>query len=130
AFPGVVGTVVSKIFDLTVARTGLSAAEAAREGYDFIVSTVAHPSHAHTYPAPEPEEITIKLVVEKKTGKLLGAQMIGKMGVAKRIDVFATALSKQMTVEEISRLDLSYSPPFAPVWDPVLVAANVAVKKV
>ncbi|MCL6449169.1 MAG: FAD-dependent oxidoreductase [Armatimonadetes bacterium] len=130
AFPGVLGTAVSKIFDLTVARTGLSAAEAAREGCDFIVSTVAHPSHAHTYPAPEPEEITIKLVVEKKTGKLLGAQMIGKMGVAKRIDVFATALSKQMTVEEISRLDLSYSPPFAPVWDPVLVAANVAVKKV
>jgi len=129
-FPGVLGTAVSKIFDLTVARTGLSATEAAREGYSFAVSTVAHPSHAHTYPAPKPENITVKLVVEKKTGKLLGAQMIGKMGVAKRIDVFATALSQGMTVEEISRLDLSYSPPFAPVWDPVLVAANVAVKDV
>jgi len=129
-FPGVLGTAVSKIFDLTVARTGLSAAEAAREGYAFVVSTIAHPSHAHTYPAPEPEDITIKLIVEKKTGKLLGAQMIGKIGVAKRIDVFATALSKQMTVEEISQLDLSYSPPFAPVWDPILVAANVALRKV
>ena len=128
-FEGVVGTAVSKIFDLTVARTGLASAEAAREGYDFITSKVAHPSHANTYPAPPPEDITIKLVVEKATGKLLGAQMMGKMGVAKRIDVFATALQSGMTVDDISRLDLSYSPPFAPFWDSILVAANVALRK-
>ena len=128
-FEGVIGTAVSKVFDLTVARTGLSSAEASAGGYDFVTSTVAHPSHAHTYPNPEPEDITIKLIVDRATGKLLGAQMIGKMGVAKRIDIFATALHKSMTVEEISRLDLSYSPPFAPVWDSVLVAANVALRK-
>ena len=128
-FEGVVGTAISKIFDLTVARTGLSSAEASAEGYDFVTSTVAHPSHAHTYPNPEPEDITIKLMVERATGKLLGAQMIGRIGVAKRIDVFATALHKSMSVEEISRLDLSYSPPFAPVWDSILVAANVALRK-
>jgi len=128
-FEGVVGTAVSKIFDLTVARTGLSSAEAAKEGYDFMTSKVAHPSHGHTYPNPPPEDITVKLVVEKPTGKLLGAQMIGKMGVAKRIDVFATALQNGMTVDDITRLDLSYSPPFAPFWDSILVAANVALRK-
>jgi NADPH-dependent 2,4-dienoyl-CoA reductase/sulfur reductase-like enzyme len=129
-FPGVLGTAVSKIFDLTVARTGLSSAEAEAAGYDFVTSTIASPSHAETYPNPEPEDITIKLIIEKGTGKLLGAQMIGKLGVAKRIDVFATAIQAGMTIEEITRLDLCYSPPFAPVWDSVLVAANVALKKV
>lgn len=128
-FEGVVGTAVSKIFDLTVARTGLSSAEATKEGYDFITSKVAHPSHGHTYPNPPAEDITIKLMVEKPTGKLLGAQMMGKMGVAKRIDVFATALQNSMAVDDITRLDLSYSPPFAPVWDSILVAANVALRK-
>lgn len=128
-FDGVMGTAVSKIFDLTVACTGLTSAEASAEGYDFVASTVSHPSHAHTYPNPVPEDITIKLTAEKTTGKLLGAQMIGKVGVAKRIDVFAAALSAGMTIAEISKLDLSYSPPFAPVWDPILVAANVVLKK-
>ena len=128
-FKGVLGTAVSKILDLTVARTGLSSAEAAAEGYDFLTSRVAHPSHGDSYPNPEPEDITTKLVMDKKTGRLLGAQMIGKMGVAKRIDVFATALQSRMTVEEVTRLDLSYSPPFAPVWDSILVTANVGLKK-
>ncbi|MBC8429520.1 MAG: FAD-dependent oxidoreductase, partial [Dehalococcoidia bacterium] len=128
-FEGVVGTAVSKIFDLTVARTGLSSADASAEGYDFVSSTVAHPSHGHTYPNPRPEDITIKLIVQKATGRLLGAQMIGKIGVAKRIDIFATALHSGMSIEEISRLDLSYSPPFAPFWDSILVAANVALRK-
>ena len=128
-FEGIVGTAVSKIFDLTVARTGLTFAEASAEGYDFVSSTVAHPSHAHTYPNPEPKDITIKLIGERATGTLLGAQMIGVIGVAKRIDVLAIAVSQGMTVGEISSLDLSYSPPFAPVWDPILVAANVALRK-
>ena len=128
-FKGIVGTAVSKIFDLTVACTGLNSAEASTEGYNFFTSTVVHPSHAHTYPNPMPEDITIKLVVENETGRLLGAQMIGKIGVAKRIDVFASALHGAMTIEEISRFDLSYSPPFAPVWDPILIAVNVALRK-
>jgi NADPH-dependent 2,4-dienoyl-CoA reductase/sulfur reductase-like enzyme len=128
-FNGIVGTAVSKIFDITVARTGLSSAEAAAESFDFATSTVAHPSHGHTYPNPKPEDITIKLVMDRRTGKLLGAQMIGKIGVAKRIDVFATALQSGMTIEDISRLDLSYSPPFAPFWDSILVAANVGLRK-
>jgi NADPH-dependent 2,4-dienoyl-CoA reductase/sulfur reductase-like enzyme len=128
-FEGVLGTAVSKIFDLTVARTGLSSAEAALEGFDFVTSTVAHPSHGHTYPNPEPEDMTIKLIVER-TGRLLGAQIVGRIGVAKRIDVFATALYNKMTVDQIANLDLCYSPPYAPVWDPILVAANVAQRKI
>lgn len=128
-FEGVLGTAVSKIFDLTVARTGLSSAEATAEGYDFVTSTITQPSHAHTYPNPEAEGITVKLIMDRTTRRLLGAQMVGKIGVAKRIDVFAAALYNKMTVDEIARLDLSYSPPFAPVWDPILVAANVGVGK-
>jgi NADPH-dependent 2,4-dienoyl-CoA reductase/sulfur reductase-like enzyme len=129
-FNGILGTAVSKLFDLTVARTGLSSAEAEAEGYDFLSSTITYPSHAETYPDPEPEDITIKLTIERGTGKPLGAQMIGKLGVAKRIDIFATAIQAGMTIEEMTRLDLSYSPPFAPVWDSVLVATNVALKKI
>jgi len=131
-FKGMVGTLVSKIFDLTVARTGLSSGEAAAEGYDFTTSTISHPDHAFTYPDPEPEAITTKLIMDKKTGRLLGAQMIGKhktMGVAKRIDVLATALQSRMTVAEINELDLSYSPPYSPFYDNILIAAEVGLKK-
>ena len=129
-FKGVVGTAVSKIFDLTVARTGLSSHEAEQAGYNFVTSTISHPSHGFTYPNPKPEDITIKLIMERGTGKFLGAQMIGKIGVAKRIDVFAACLQSRMTIEEISRLDLSYSPPFAPFWDSILIAANIGLKKI
>lgn len=131
-FEGIVGTLVSKIFDLTVARTGLSSNQAAAEGYNFVTSIIAHPDHSFTYPNPEPENITTKLIMDKKTGKLLGAQMIGKhkeMGVAKRIDIFATALQNRMTVDEINRLDLSYSPPYSPFYDNILIAAEVGLKK-
>lgn len=128
SFKGVVGTAVSKIFNLSVARTGLSSREAEVVGYDFVTSSISHPSHAATYPDPVPEDITIKLIMDKVTGKLLGAQMVGKIGVAKRIDVFATALAAGMTVDEISRLDLSYSPPYAPFWDSILIAANVGLR--
>jgi len=70
------------------------------------------------------------LIFHAQTGRLLGSQMIGKEGVAKRIDVLATALHQKMTVMDIAQLDLSYAPPFAPVWDPLLIAANQAVKEV
>jgi hypothetical protein len=76
------------------------------------------------------EKITISLILDKATKRVLGAEMAGKDGVAKRIDVVAAALHNHMTVEAMSQLDLSYAPPFAPVWDPLLVAANVGKKKV
>lgn len=82
---------------------------------------------SHYFPGAAP--IHVKLVVDEKTGRLLGGQIVGRRGVAKRVDVLATALHHQLTVYDLQRLDLSYAPPFAPVWDPILVAANVAAKK-
>jgi NADPH-dependent 2,4-dienoyl-CoA reductase/sulfur reductase-like enzyme len=121
-FPGVIGTAVTKICSLEVARTGLREAEAARAGFQFVTTVVESTTRAGYYPGAQP--ITTKLVAEKRSGRLLGAQIVGREGAAKRIDVLATAVWNEMTVEEISGLDLSYAPPFAPVWDPVLIAAR------
>ena len=126
-FEGVAGTAQTKVFDLEVARTGLTSLEAERENIPFFVSTIKGTSRAKSYPAGKP--ITITYVVEKDTGRLLGAQMVGQEGVAHRIDTLATALYAKMTVDDVARLDLGYAPPFATVWDPILIAANVALKK-
>ncbi len=126
-FEGVAGTAVTKIFDLEVARTGLAPLEASREGLDFFVSTIKGRSRSSSY--PEGKRITVTYIVEKGSGRLLGAQMVGAEGVAHRIDTLATALYNTMAVSDIARLDLAYAPPFATVWDPILVAANVAVKR-
>jgi len=123
-FPGVVGTAVTKVCDLEVARTGLREAEATEAGFRFVTAVVESTTRAGYYPGASP--ITTKLVAEKRSGRLLGAQIVGREGAAKRIDVLATALWNEMTVEEMASLDLSYAPPFAPVWDPVLIAARKA----
>jgi NADPH-dependent 2,4-dienoyl-CoA reductase/sulfur reductase-like enzyme len=121
-FPGVVGTAVSKVCDLEIARTGLTEKAAAKAGYEFVVSTVESTTRAGYYPDAQP--LTVKMLAEKRTGRLLGAQIVGREGAAKRIDACAVALWKKMSVEEMAMLDLSYAPPFAPVWDPVLIAAR------
>lgn len=126
AFEGIVGTAVTKIFDLEVARTGLAPLEAQREGIDHFVSTITGRSRSGAYPEGKP--ITVTYVVERGSGRLLGAQMAGAEGVAHRIDTLAAGLYNRMTVADIARLDLAYAPPFATVWDPILVAANVALK--
>jgi NADPH-dependent 2,4-dienoyl-CoA reductase/sulfur reductase-like enzyme len=126
-FEGIVGTAVTKVFDLEVARTGLSPIEAGREGLDYIVSTITGRSRSSAYPAGK--AIVVTYVVEKGTGRLLGAQMVGEEGVAHRIDTLAACLYGKMTIKDVARLDLAYAPPFATVWDPILVAANVALKK-
>jgi NADPH-dependent 2,4-dienoyl-CoA reductase/sulfur reductase-like enzyme len=125
-FPGIVGTAVSKIFDLEVARTGLSLKEAGRDGFDAYATTIRHRSRSKHYPGGY--SITVHLITERGTGRLLGAQMIGSEGVAHRIDVMAAALHAGMTVEDVYHLDLGYAPPFAPAWDPILIAANKARK--
>ncbi len=126
AFHGIVGTAVVKVFDLEVARTGLSEREAKEAGFDATSITIKAPARAHYMPTHPP--IHVKLVFEKGTKKLLGGQMVGQEGVSKRIDVIAAALYDEWTVYDLKSLDLSYAPPFAPVWDPILVAANVASK--
>jgi NADPH-dependent 2,4-dienoyl-CoA reductase/sulfur reductase-like enzyme len=127
-FPGVVGTAVSKVCDVEVARTGLKETEAAEAGFDFLTATVDSTTRAGYFPGAA--EIKTKLIVEKRSGRLLGAQIVGKEGAAKRIDALATALWNEMTVDRMLNMDLSYAPPFAPVWDPVLIAARKAWEKV
>jgi NADPH-dependent 2,4-dienoyl-CoA reductase/sulfur reductase-like enzyme len=122
SFKGIVGTSVFKVFDLEVARTGLSGIDAQIEGFNFISNVVEQNSRAHYYPGGS--KVRIKLIAEMNTGRILGAEMVGREGISKRIDVFATAIAAKMTVEDMGDLDLSYSPPFAPVWDPILIAAN------
>jgi NADPH-dependent 2,4-dienoyl-CoA reductase/sulfur reductase-like enzyme len=127
-FAGIVGSAGFKLFELEVARTGLSSLDARRLGLDAVAVPSTHRSRAHGYPGAKP--ITTVLVVERGTRRLLGAQMIGGDAVAKRVDVLATALHARMTIDQVEALDLSYAPPFAPVWDPILIAATVAAKAV
>jgi len=120
----IAGTAAVKAFDLEVARTGIIDEERAREaGFDPVSVTITAPSRAHYYPGGS--EIQITLLGDAGSGRVLGASMVGKEGVAKRIDTVATALHAALTARQLSYLDLSYAPPFSPVWDPVLTGAKV-----
>jgi NADPH-dependent 2,4-dienoyl-CoA reductase/sulfur reductase-like enzyme len=124
-FPGIVGTAATKVCALEVARPGLTTAEATAAGFRPVGVTAAASTRAGYYPGAAP--ITTKLVIDEPTGRVLGGQIVGLEGAAKRIDVLAVAIWHGMTVGEIVDLDLSYAPPYSPVWDPVLVAARAAV---
>jgi NADPH-dependent 2,4-dienoyl-CoA reductase/sulfur reductase-like enzyme len=121
-FPGVLGTAVSKVCEVEVARTGLSETELADLGLEWEQAAVDSTTRAAYFPGAAP--IRTKVLAERRSGRLLGAQIVGKEGAAKRIDVFATALWNGMTVDEMVNMDLSYAPPFSPVWDPVLIATR------
>lgn len=125
-FDGIVGSAGFKCFDLEVARTGLGAAEIASAGLDAVAAVSTHHTRARSYPGDKP--ISTVVYAERGSGRLLGAQMIGGEAVAKRIDVFATALHARMTLVQVEALDLTYAPPFAPVYDAILIAASVGVK--
>jgi NADPH-dependent 2,4-dienoyl-CoA reductase/sulfur reductase-like enzyme len=127
-FPGVVGTAVSKVCDLEIARTGLREKDARRVGLRFESVTIESTSRAGYYPNASP--MTVKMLAEHRTGRLLGVQIVGREGAGKRVDIAAVALTAGMTVEQMTALDLGYAPPFSPVWDPVLVAARKAAAKV
>jgi NADPH-dependent 2,4-dienoyl-CoA reductase/sulfur reductase-like enzyme len=124
SFPGVLGTAVTKVCEVEIARTGLGERAAREAGFEPVAATIDAKTRAHYYPGAKP--ITIKVIAERGTGKLLGAQIVGEEGAAKRIDVFATALWNEMGVDDLLNVDLSYAPPFSPVWDPVLIAARQA----
>ncbi len=126
-FGGVAGTNVTKIFGLEAAQTGLSTEAAENEGMEPDSVRITGATRSHAYPGGG--RITVKLIFERGSGRLLGAQLVGAEGVAKRVDILAAALAAGMRVHDVAALDLSYAPPFAPVWDPVLIAANQAVKK-
>lgn len=126
-FRGIVGTAGFMLFDLEVARTGLSEELARAEGFEPVSVTVRQRSRAHSYPGGSPIQVT--LVADRPTGILLGAEVCGREGAALRINVLATAMTLPMNVADLQGLDLVYAPPFAPVWDPILVAANQLIKK-
>jgi NADPH-dependent 2,4-dienoyl-CoA reductase/sulfur reductase-like enzyme len=121
-FPGVVGTAVTKVCAYEVARTGLTEAEAAAVGIDAVAARIDSTSRASYYPGAT--KITVKMVAERGSGRLLGAQIVGQEGAAKRVDVVAAGIWNDMTADAFSWIDLGYAPPYSPVWDPVLVAAR------
>lgn len=128
SFPGAVGTAITKVFDLEVGRTGLTESRAVKEGFNPVSVTITANSRASYYPGAA--RMTVKLIADKNTGVLLGAQVVGSEGVLARINTLAVLLMKRSTVREAFFSDLAYAPPFAPVWDPVIVAARVLLGKI
>ncbi len=126
AFPGVLGTAISRICSFEIARTGLSEREATDEGLDFVAETVETDTRARYMPGAE--RMWVKLVAERGSGRLLGAQIFGGATAGKRIDTLAMALWTGMDVEALQWVDLSYAPPVSGTLDPVLVAARATAK--
>jgi NADPH-dependent 2,4-dienoyl-CoA reductase/sulfur reductase-like enzyme len=124
---GVAGTAVYKVFGLQVARTGLSMKEAEKFGFEPSEIVIQTRSRAHAHPGAS--TLYVQMVGDRKSGRLLGVQMVGKEGAAHRIYAPAVALHAGMTVEEFSQTDLGYAPPFGPSWDPMLTAANQLLKE-
>lgn len=125
-YPGVLGSAHFKFCGLEVAFTGISAFEAEKLNIKTVSYTTKAPSKAESFPGAAP--ITIKLLIEEGSNRLLGAQMTGANGAAQRINILAAALYNNMTVDQIADIDFAYAPPFSPVIDPILRAARGAVK--
>lgn len=122
SFNGVIGTGITRVMEMEVSRTGLSERECDLLGIEYESRKIKSRTAAHY--CPTSGRIHLKLIAERKTGKLLGGQIIGYSGAASRIDLLAVAITTGSTVEQITDMDLAYSPPFSPVWDPVLIALN------
>ena len=125
-FPGVLGTSLTKVFSLNVGRTGLSTKEAEEQGFNVGSVKIKARTKAHYYPGSK--EIHIKLIFDRDSRLLLGGQIITEDDPSGRTNVIATALFNKMKVDELFFVDLGYAPPFAPVWDPLVVASSVASK--
>jgi len=127
SFPGVLGSTVCKVFDYCVARTGLTEATARERGMDVVTVLSPAPDRAHYM--PNAKRVLLKLIVDRATRKLLGAQATGAGACDKRIDVVAMALSAGMTVDMLANADLCYAPPYAEAMDNLITAANIARNK-
>jgi NADPH-dependent 2,4-dienoyl-CoA reductase/sulfur reductase-like enzyme len=120
-FPGIVGTSIVRVCGLAVAATGLAAAEARREGFDPVSASITAPDRARYFWG---KQSTVELVADRRSGRLLGGLVLGEQGAAGRINTIAAALSARMRLEDFAQLDLAYAPPYAQVWDPLLIAAQ------
>lgn len=123
-FNGVLGTIVIKIVDMEAAMTGINEKTAIAKNIKHKTVTITGKNHAGYYPNPQP--ITIKVIYEPNTFRILGAEMVGYKDTALRINVFAVAIQNEMTTQDLGYLDLAYAPPFAGVWDVIHVAVNNA----
>ena len=126
-FPGVVGTAITRAFSMEVGITGLSPAEAKEAGFDPVECVIEAGSRAGYYPGGG--SVLVQLTADRR-GRLLGGQVAGPEGVKGRIDTLAAVVTAGMKIDDLAMLDLAYAPPFAPVWDPLLVAAGVLKSKV
>jgi NADPH-dependent 2,4-dienoyl-CoA reductase/sulfur reductase-like enzyme len=127
-FPGIVGTAITKFMNTECARTGLNEKEIKSLGWKYAVGRIDGYTLPRYYPGTAP--LCVKVLAEKGSGRLLGAQIVGGRGSAKRIDTAATALHAGFNLEDMLYLDLSYAPPFGGVWDPLVIAARMALKQV
>jgi NADPH-dependent 2,4-dienoyl-CoA reductase/sulfur reductase-like enzyme len=126
SFPGVVRTAITKFCSLEISRTGLTEKLARQSGHDPVVVSIETTNFAGYM--PDPGTMTVVMIVDRTSRRMLGAQIVGAEDSALRIDVASTALTAAMTVDEVVMLDLAYAPPFSSVWSPIQVAARAAVK--
>jgi len=126
-FPGIVGTSVMKTLGINIGRTGLTEDEAARRGIKTVVALSPGPDRSHFFPGGK--NILIKLVADKESRKILGAQVLGPGDVVRRVDVIASVLTFGGTVDDLAELDLSYAPPFATAIENVAHASNIIRNK-
>jgi NADH oxidase (H2O2-forming) len=126
-FTGVLGSAVSRLFDTDVGVTGLTEAAAQRARIDTVTGTIASKTKAEYYPGALP--IKVKLVVEKESERMIGAQIIGGEEVTQRINAISFAIQKQMTVRELAKADTAYAPPLCETWEPLVLAAEMVLMK-
>jgi len=126
-FLGAIGTTVLKVFDLAVARTGLSSEQAAADSIPVVSARIEALDRAAYYPTAR--KIWVKLIADRESRRLVGAQVVGYGEASKRIDVAATAITAGMRVDDLAQVDLAYSPPYGNLWDPLLVAAQAVLRK-
>jgi NADPH-dependent 2,4-dienoyl-CoA reductase/sulfur reductase-like enzyme len=124
-FQGIVGTSIVSIFGIGFASTGLTEAQARAEGFSPVVARIEANSRPRYFQGVKTQ---VELVADRATRRLVGGTVIGEDGAAGRINVIASALQAKMRVEDFEQLDLAYSPPFATVWDPLLIAAQQLMK--
>lgn len=128
SFPGILGSAICKVFDFTVSRTGLSEKEAIESGFDVVTCLAPAPDRPHFMPEAKP--LFLKLIADRQTRKLLGAQATGPGNADRRIDITAMALTAGMTVDQLGNADLTYAPPYSPAVDNIITAANIIRNKI
>lgn len=127
AFPGVVRTAITRFCDTEIGICGLATDEATAAGFEPVAVTITAPTKAHYYPGAAPMQV--RLISDRKSQLIIGGQVLGPAGAGARIDIIAMAIWNGMKVEDLMMMDLSYAPPFSPVWDPVQTAARVLSTK-